>query len=97
VVQSRVWEYLIHEHENGCLKHRSTSITYSGCNDLVYGYDSWYLDKRRPTSSYVFQGWKDLLGKFGLVQEEVFYGYQGLVHLTNSTEYKNGQVYRFIR
>ena len=24
------------------------------------------------------------------MQEEVFYGHQGLVHLTNSTEYKNG-------
>jgi hypothetical protein len=28
------------EHGNGCFKHRSTSITYSGCSDLFYGYDS---------------------------------------------------------
>jgi hypothetical protein len=28
------------EHGNGCFKHRSTSITYSGCSDLVCGYDS---------------------------------------------------------
>ena len=33
------------EHGNGCFKHRSTSITYSGCSDLVCGYDSWVLDK----------------------------------------------------
>jgi hypothetical protein len=28
------------EHGNRCFKHRSTSITYSGCSDLVCGYHS---------------------------------------------------------
>ena len=28
------------EHKNGFFKHRSTSITYNGCSDLVCGYDA---------------------------------------------------------
>jgi hypothetical protein len=36
-------------------KKNNTSITYNGCSDLICGYDSRYLDKRRPTSGYVFQ------------------------------------------
>jgi hypothetical protein len=28
------------EHGNGCFKHRSTSIAYSGCSDFLCGYDS---------------------------------------------------------
>jgi hypothetical protein len=43
------------EHGDGCFKHISTIITYNGCSDLVYGYDSRDLDKRRPTSGYVLQ------------------------------------------
>ena len=39
-VVSRHMEKLSEEHGNGCFKHRSTSITYIGCNDLVYGCDS---------------------------------------------------------
>ena len=37
---NRRMEKLGEEHGNVCFKHKSTSITYSGCNDLVYGYDS---------------------------------------------------------
>jgi len=46
---------------------RGTSITYSGCGDLVYGYNSGYLDKKIPSSDYVSQECKDLLGKIGQV------------------------------
>jgi hypothetical protein len=39
-VVSRHMEKRSQEHGNGCFKHRSTRITYSGCSDLVCGYDS---------------------------------------------------------
>jgi hypothetical protein len=39
-VVSRHMEKPGEEHGNGCFKHRSTSITYDRCRDLVYGYDS---------------------------------------------------------
>jgi hypothetical protein len=39
-VVGRHMEKLGEEHGNGCFKHRSTSITYNGCNYLVCGYDS---------------------------------------------------------
>jgi len=45
VVVNRHIEKWDEEHGNGCFKHKSTSITYSGCSDLVFGYDSWDLDK----------------------------------------------------
>jgi hypothetical protein len=99
-VVSRHMEKPGEEHGNGCfsiLEAQSTSITYNGCSDLVCGYDSGDLDKRRPTSGYVLQECKDLLGKFGQVQDEVFCGGQSVVHLTNSPVYQNGQVHRFIR
>jgi hypothetical protein len=77
----------------------STTIQVSPtmvCSDLVCGYDSRDLDKRRPTPGYVFQECKDLLGKFGQVHDEVFYGSQSVLHLTNSPAYQNGQMHRFI-
>jgi hypothetical protein len=67
------------EHWKWVLRYlRGTSITYSGCGDLVCGYDSRDLDKRRPTSGYVSQECKDLLGKFGQVQDKVFCGVEAL-------------------
>jgi len=39
-VVSRHMEKLGEEHGNGRCKHRSTSIIYNGCSDLVCGYDS---------------------------------------------------------
>ena len=39
-VVSRHMEKPGEEHGNGCFKHKSKSITYSGCSDLVCGYDS---------------------------------------------------------
>jgi hypothetical protein len=45
------WKNPGKEHGNGYFV-RSTSITYSGCSNLVYGYDdSRDLDKRISTSS----------------------------------------------
>ena len=44
-VFSRHMEKLGEENGNGCFKYIRTSITYNCCNDLVYGYDSWDLDK----------------------------------------------------
>jgi hypothetical protein len=38
-VVSRHMEKPSEEHGNGCFKHRRKHITYSGCNDLVCGYD----------------------------------------------------------
>ena len=38
-VSSKNMEKPGEEHRNGCLEQRSTSITYSGCSDLVCGYD----------------------------------------------------------
>jgi hypothetical protein len=37
-VVSRHMEKLGQEHGNGYFKHKSRSITYNGCNDLVYVY-----------------------------------------------------------
>ena len=71
----------------------STTIQVSPtmvCSDLVCGYDSRDLDKRRPTPSYVFQECKDLLGKFGQVHDVVFHGGQSVVHLNNNLTYQNG-------
>ena len=48
------------------------------------------MDKRRSTSSYVSHKCKDLLGKFGQVQDEVLCGGQSVEHLTNSSPYQNG-------
>jgi hypothetical protein len=77
---------------------RSTSITYNGCSDLVCGYvDSGDLDKRRSTSGYVSHECKDLLGKFGQVQDRVFCGGQSIVHLTNSPTYQNWTRHHFVR
>ena len=39
-VFSRYMEKSGEVHGNGCFKHISKSITYNGCSDLVYGYDS---------------------------------------------------------
>jgi len=78
------------ENGNGCFKHRSTMITYTGCIDLVYGYHSWDLDERRSTSSYVLNKCTDMLGKFGHVQDVVFCGGQSVLQLNNSPTYRNG-------
>jgi hypothetical protein len=48
-------------------------------------------------SSYVLQECKDLLGKFGKVWDEVFYGGQSVVHLTNIPTYQNQTMHHFIR
>jgi hypothetical protein len=80
---------------------RGMSITYNGCSDLVCGYvDSELagdLDKRRSTSGYVLHECKDLLGKFGQVQDKVFCGSQSVVHLTNNPVYQNGTMHHFVR
>ena len=77
---------------------RSTSITYSGCNDLVRGYvDSGDLDKRVSTSGYVSHECKDLLGNFGQVQYTMFYCSQNVMHLANYLAYQNGTRNHFVR
>jgi hypothetical protein len=52
-----------------------TCITYSGCIALVCGYVNLDLpgdlDKRRSTLGYVLHECKDLLGKFGQVQDKI--------------------------
>jgi hypothetical protein len=80
---------------------RGTSITYNGCSDLVYGYvDSDLagdLDKRRSTLGYVSHECKDLLGKFGQVQDKMLCGSQSVVYLTNCLTYQNGTRHHFVR
>ena len=71
-------------------KHSSTSITYSDYSGLIFGYDSGDLDKKIPTLGYVFQECKDIFGKFGQVQDEVFCGGQSVVHLNKGQAYQNG-------
>jgi hypothetical protein len=90
------------EHWEWVLRYlRGTSITYSGCSVLVCGYVDSYLagdlDKRRSTSGYVSHECKDLLGKFGQVQDKVFCGSQSVVHLTNNPTYQNGTRHHFVR
>ena len=64
-VVSKHMEKIGEDHGNGCFKHISTIFTYSGCSDLVSGYDSWDLENRGPTSCYVLQECKDVLGRIG--------------------------------
>jgi len=39
---------------------------------------------------------KDLLGKFGQVEDKVFFGGQIIVHLTNSLVFQNGEMHHFV-
>jgi hypothetical protein len=80
---------------------RGTRITYSVCSDLVCGYVDLFLagdlNKRRSTLGYVSHDCKDLLSKFGQVQDKMLCGSQSVVYLTNSPAYQNGTRNHFVR
>jgi hypothetical protein len=55
------------------------------------------LEKRISTLGYVSHECKDLLGKFGQVQDKMLCGSQSVVYLTNSLAYQNGTRHHFVR
>jgi hypothetical protein len=89
------------EHGNECfsvLEAQKHKYHLQWLHDLLCGYvDSKDLDKKRPTSGYVSDECKDLLGKFGQVHDTMFCGGRSIVHLTNRPTYQNGTMHHFAR